>query len=456
MEKVGFLLGSVTVSLLATEALLLALRSPRCARRQEPLYLSLFLSAVAVGLAFPFLLGAGSVLAVVTLWAAGAFLIEARGRTRHGRLRLPWALACMVFVSVLVVGRALGCRGSIGFAVFDAAGTCAAAAFPVRLMLGIGRGSRSTPLFAALISACVWIVEAAADTVLVSLGIRHPDLAVIPLFSLSLCLGWLVFQEGYPSRAGWKGRLAALELQEKLPHAAYARVLDHETALARQDRLVAAGLLVLGVAHEFKNTLSYIRAVAEAGLDRSEPDRKDESLRLLLEHAEAGRESAVTLLERLGREGREKPRVIDSEQDLVYFLRLVRAGYRGEGILMPAVLSPGVRFNARKSEVEQILHNLVRNAVESLRCKGLAEQKTIEISCRGVDGRAVLEVKDNAGGITPAASRRLFAPRYSGTGGTGLGLYLSRSLAAQNGGTLEYVAVQGGSVFRLAFPAVAD
>ena len=139
------------------------------------------------------------------------------------------------------------------------------------------------------------------------------------------------------------------------------------------------------------------------------------SLQLLLEHAEAGRESAVSLLERLGREGREKPRVIDAERDLASFLRLIRAGYRGEGILMPSSLLPGVRFSARKSEVEQILHNLVRNAVESLRWKGIAEQKLVEISSRRRDGQSILEVKDNAGGVTPAAARRLFAPRYSET-----------------------------------------
>ncbi|HVP17568.1 MAG TPA: HAMP domain-containing sensor histidine kinase [Spirochaetia bacterium] len=452
MEKVAAIVVSVTVTLLAFEALLLAIRSSRCARMQEPLCLSFFLAAVAVGLAFPFLLGAGSILAVFILWAAGAFLIEARGRTGHGRLRLPWAFACAGFACSLVLGNLCGLGRTVLYSAFDAAGTCALGAFAAKLMLGIGRGSRSTPLFAALVSACTWFVVASVDTVLSSFGLRYPDLSVIPLFTLSLCLGWLVFQEGYPSRAGWRGRLAALELEERLPHAAYARVLDQETALARQDRLVAAGLLVLGVAHEFKNTLSYIRAVAERGLDRPEADSKDESLRLLMEHVETGKESAVTLLERLSREGREEPCLIDPERDLVRFLRLIRAGYRGEGILMPASLEPGVRFIARKSEVEQILHNLVRNAVEGLQCRGLAEQKLIEVSSRRVDGRAILDVKDNAGGMTAAAARRLFTPRYSQTGGTGLGLYLSRSLASQNGGTLEYLPADGGSVFRLSFP----
>jgi signal transduction histidine kinase len=456
MEKVELILHAAIITLLSAESLLLAVRAGRCARRQEPLYLALFLCAVAVGLAFPFLLGTASLLAVFTLWAAGAFLIEARGRTRHAKLRLPWACACLAFIGLLLAGSAAGLRHTTGLAVFDSVGMCALAVFPLRLMAGIGRGSRSTPFFAALASACLWVAAATAHTVLTSLGFHYPDLAALALFVFSVCVGWLVFQEGYPSRAGWQGRLAALELQERLPNAAYARVLDSETTLARHDRLVAAGLLVLGVAHEFKNTLSYIRAVAESGLGRQEPERKDESLRLLLEHAEAGRESAVGLLERLGREGREKPRLIDAERDLAQFLRLVRAGYRGEGILMTVDMPPGIRFTARKSEVEQILHNLVRNAVESLRCKGIAEQKLVEISARRGGGLAVLEVKDNAGGIDPAAARRLFAPRFSRTGGTGLGLYLSRSLAEQNGGTLEYAPAQGGSLFALSFPKAQE
>ena len=448
------ILHAAIITLLASEAVLLTARALRCARRQEPLYLAIFLAAVGVGLAFPFLLGTASVLAVFTLWSAGAFLVEARGRTRHAKLRLPWACACGAFICLLLAGSVAGLRATTGLAVFDSFGMCALAAFPVRLMVGIGRGSRSTPFFAALVSACVWVLAATAHTILSSLGIRYPDLAAVALFVFSVCVGWLVFQEGYPSRAGWRGKLAALDLQERLPHASYAKVLDNETALARHDRLVAAGLLVLGAAHEFKNTLSYIRVVAEAGLERMEASRKDESLRLLLDHADAGRESAIGLLERLGREGRETPRVIDAELELARFLRLMRAGYRGEGILMTAALAPGVRFSARKSEVEQILHNLVRNAVESLRSKGIAEQKVVDVTACRVDGRAVLQVKDNAGGVPSSAARRLFAPRFSQTGGTGLGLYLSRSFAQQNGGSLEYAPVDGGSIFRLSFPAV--
>lgn len=450
MEKVAGILVVVTITLLACEGILLAIRASRCARRREPLCLSAFLLALALGLAVPSWIGSGSILSVLILWAAGAFMIEARRMNRHA----AWTAACALFIALLVMGSVLGFGGTIAFTVFDAAATCGLAAFPVGLMAGIGRGSRSPPLFVALVSACIWIALACAHSVLEALAVRVPDFSSVALLVLAIAGAWLVFQEGYPSRAGWRGALAALELQEKLPHAAYARVVENETALARQDRLVAAGLLVLGVAHEFKNTLAYIKAVAEDCLEEAEERRRNDGLRLLLDHVEAGRESAVSLLESLAREGREQPQVLDARKDLEPFLRIVRAGYRAEGIQMRSDLREGVRFISRKGELEQVLHNLVRNAVESLRSRGVAEEKVIELSTRRAGLSAIVEVRDNAGGVPQPLLPRLFAPSFSEKDASGLGLYLSKSLARDNGGFLEHVPVDGGSIFRLTFPAV--
>jgi len=449
MEKVQSFLVPVTITLLVCEAALLAARAARCARRFEPLSLAAFLLAAALGLARPSWLGTGSALSVFILWAAGEFLVEARRPSR----RFAWASACCAFFGLLLVGRGLRLDGTILFTAFDAAVTCALAAFPIALMAGIGKGSRSSPLFAALVAACAWIALGCAQSLLRAFGLAWPDVSEIPLFVLAAAGAWLVFQEGYPTRPGWRGRLAALELAEKLPHAAYAPVVESESALARQDRLVAAGLLVLGVAHEFKNTLAYIRAVAEHCLAEPESPRRNEGLHLLLQHVDNGRESAVGLLEKLAREGREKPRVVDAERDLASFLRLVRAGYRAEGVIIRGVFGAGIRFRARPSELEQILHNLVRNAVEGLRGRGAAAEKLIDLSCRGTRTAAIIEVRDNAGGVAPSRARRLFMPSFTRETGSGLGLYLSRSLARENGATLDYVPLPGGSIFRLTFAA---
>ncbi|HVO39196.1 MAG TPA: HAMP domain-containing sensor histidine kinase [Spirochaetia bacterium] len=449
MEKVQSFLVTVTITLLVCEAALLVARAARCARRFEPLSLAAFLLAAALGLAEPSWLGTGSALSVFILWAAGAFLVEARRPSR----RFAWAAACCAFMGLLLVGRGLRLDGTILFTAFDAAVTCALAAFPIALMAGIGKGSRSSPLFAALVAACAWIALGCAQSLLWALGLAWPDVSEIPLFVLAAAGAWLVFQEGYPTRAGWRGRLAALELAEKLPHAAYAPVVENESMLARQDRLVAAGLLVLGVAHEFKNTLGYIRAVAEHCLTDQESPRRDEDLRLLLQHVENGRESAVGLLEKLAREGREKTRVVDAERDLASFMRLVRAGYRAEGVIIRGDFAPGTRFRARPGEIEQILHNLVRNAVESLRRRGATEEKLIDVSCRRAGSKAIIEVKDNAGGVALSRAPRLFTPSFHRESGSGLGLYLSRSLARDNGASLDYAPVPGGSIFRLTLRA---
>jgi nitrogen-specific signal transduction histidine kinase len=69
---------------------------------------------------------------------------------------------------------------------------------------------------------------------------------------------------------------------------------------------------------------------------------------------------------------------------------------------------------------------------------------------------AVIEVKDRAGGVRADASHRLFTPSSARTSGTGIGLSLSRSLAFQNQGSLDYEPIEGGSIFRLAFPIADD
>jgi two-component system sensor histidine kinase PilS (NtrC family) len=68
-------------------------------------------------------------------------------------------------------------------------------------------------------------------------------------------------------------------------------------------------------------------------------------------------------------------------------------------------------------------------------------------------GRPYLEINDRGPGIDPAQAERIFEPFFSnGTGGTGLGLFISRELCQTNGALLAYEArAGGGSIFRIIF-----
>jgi len=107
--------------------------------------------------------------------------------------------------------------------------------------------------------------------------------------------------------------------------------------------------------------------------------------------------------------------------------------------------------------LRQILLNLLSNAIK------FGRGQPIIVKTRGTpDGGAVVEVRDQGEGIAPADMQKIFEEfvqlgRTQLTEGTGLGLPISRRLAAMMGGELEVESTLGeGSTFRLTLPASAS
>jgi C4-dicarboxylate-specific signal transduction histidine kinase len=233
----------------------------------------------------------------------------------------------------------------------------------------------------------------------------------------------------------------------------YARLLATESALVWQERVTAAGFLALGAAHEFKNTLSHVRLAAKHGLAQGEPGRKDDCLRLVLECASTGQDSAVEVLQLISSGGAEAPCTMEAARDLSVPIRRAGAALRGDGIVIQMEFDGGVAFRARRFDVEQIILNLIHNSAESYRKRPGEDLRLITVSATTEEEWAIIEVRDSAGGVEESARQRLFTPAVSTSGSTGLGLYMSRNLALANGGSLEYLPLEGGSAFRLSLAA---
>jgi signal transduction histidine kinase len=121
-----------------------------------------------------------------------------------------------------------------------------------------------------------------------------------------------------------------------------------------------------------------------------------------------------------------------------------------------AVGSTGhLHVRADPEQVETILSNLVSNAV-----KYSPEGSEIRIEIREEPGWAIIDVIDQGFGIADEDLPKLFQPFgrlqsavSAGIEGTGLGLHLSRSLAAANGGNIEVTSRRDeGSTFTLRLP----
>ena len=120
------------------------------------------------------------------------------------------------------------------------------------------------------------------------------------------------------------------------------------------------------------------------------------------------------------------------------------------------VREPVPHVRGDRDRLRQVLMNLVDNAV-----KYSPAGETVRVGVHSGGGRVLIDVADSGPGI-PVDQQRLIFEKFgrarstggAGTPGTGLGLFIARSIAEVHGGTLDVRSGQGrGSIFTLALPA---
>jgi signal transduction histidine kinase len=110
-----------------------------------------------------------------------------------------------------------------------------------------------------------------------------------------------------------------------------------------------------------------------------------------------------------------------------------------------------------RERLRQVIQNLVDNAV-----KYSSAGTSVHVVASAVDGTVVVDVQDEGPGI-PLEDQRLIFEKFGRSGGgaakpgTGLGLFIARSIVEAHGGSLEVESVlDQGSTFRLELPAGLD
>ena len=453
MSVIGWATGAqalraAAIVLLFTQLVLVVIRGLASRMRLEYLLLCGFLAALATLEIAPSSGFPHAALLIGASWAGTGFLITVERKTWLA----PWSAGSAVFAVVLLLVVDPGHGATLPFHLLSAFGILVLSGLPLGLLL---RRYRATGAMSALLVFCTgvaWLAAGAVDLVRDAAGRDPLFLSSMAVFCMALWTGWLILQQGYPLRPGWGGALPAAESHDAT-RALYARLLASESTLAWQNRLIGSGVLAAGAAHEFKNTLAQVKAAAQHGLSLADVGRKDESLCLIIECSQAGRDSAVEVLERISSTEDEMPCVIDASRDLCRLIRMCQAAFRGQSIRIESTLDPCPSFRARRCDVELALLNLLRNAADAYEHAPLMAPGLITVHAGREGESAVIEVRDGAGGIPQEALHRLFRPMVSSAGGTGIGLYLSHNLVQGNGGSLEYRPIEGGSLFRMSFPA---
>lgn len=232
-----------------------------------------------------------------------------------------------------------------------------------------------------------------------------------------------------------------------------------QTELVRVSRFTAMGELAASIAHEVNQPLSAIATNSQAALrwiSRDTPDLGEvvAALNRVYRDANLAGDVIARIRNFLSRGGIKHERI--AVQHILYdLLRMLHTLFQTSGVQVSLLVSPALpSLNADKVQLQQVLLNLMVNAVEAMREQPAGQRmlsiSAIEQATQGI----VFSVCDSGPGIAPEMQPKIFDALFSTkSDGLGMGLAISRSIVENHGGWLRLEPDCGtGACFRFNIP----
>ena len=214
--------------------------------------------------------------------------------------------------------------------------------------------------------------------------------------------------------------------------------------LAQSERESAWKEMAQQVAHEIKNPLTPMKLTLQMMERVNDPEELQEMASHLLEEVE----TLTSIAEAFSRFA-QMPGLVLEEADISYLTQRALGLYADRGV---QILAPEpVRVKVDKEQWSRIVHNLVKNALQSIEV-GHSPKVSVHVA-KDDEGNAVVTVSDNGTGIPEHMQERIFEPNFTTkSSGMGLGLALVKNLIENFGGTISFESSSSGTEFRLVLP----
>jgi len=253
------------------------------------------------------------------------------------------------------------------------------------------------------------------------------------------------------------------------------RYREMQAELANANRVATMGQLSASIAHEVKQpiTAAVTYALAARRWLSAEPPNfheVDDALSLIVKEGNRAGE-VVGRIPGLIKKAPARKDAVEINDAILEVIALTRTEAVNNSVSVRTQLAAGLpRVQGDRVQLQQVLLNLIINAIEAMRDVGEDERELL-ISTRNEPDGVSVEVRDSGPGFAPETLEHVFAlrdgwgtrlttrrvPSTTKPGGLGMGLSICRSIIEAHGGRLWASAnLPRGTSFQFALPAIAN
>ena len=229
-------------------------------------------------------------------------------------------------------------------------------------------------------------------------------------------------------------------------------IKNQEQLLLEQTRRAQMGEMLSMIAHQWRQPLSAISATAGSLIIGTQlKNINDEKILQLASNIEEYTQHLSTTIN----DFRDFFKPNKSQENITYkeliesVLNIMEVSIVNKNIKLIKNVDDNTIFYTYSNEVKQVIINLLKNAEDSIIDSNI-ENPTITISTY----QSILEIADNGNGIPTDIIEKIFEPYFStkNKNGTGLGLYMSKTIIEKHCKGKLSVKNNNGAIFRIALP----
>lgn len=291
--------------------------------------------------------------------------------------------------------------------------------------------------------------------VVIASGFTIRQVEQIPQFLILLTITQLVMNTlAYIAIGGyWSERIASANAQSQSENLEIKALLNERenliSSLLKANKTAATGALSASIAHELNQPLGAtqlnIQFLQKKLTDGNLTAEQNQEVLTALLNDNQRAANIIQSLRSIFSDGKIGVERVDINDLLQSVLKIANPEIHAKSIQVVLGLQSTTLVNVNRGEIQQVILNLINNAIQALSDSPRAN-RTLSIESHDVPDGFKLIVTDNGAGISQDAQSHLFELLSSSEkrSGMGLGLWLCQHIISRHGGQIQYQDAPGG------------